>query len=90
VTIYFGLQSALFYSFAAWLPTLLTDAGLSAGEGGLLLGLNNLVAAAGALVAPALAGRMRTQRPLLAVVITAHAVGLAGLLLAPQEAPSSG
>jgi hypothetical protein len=33
-------------------------------QGGLLLGLNNVAGAVGALVAPAQAGRVRGQRPL--------------------------
>jgi CP family cyanate transporter-like MFS transporter len=37
----------------------------------------------GALLAPAQAGRMRTQRPLIVAVTTAYLVGLGGLLLAP-------
>jgi len=41
--------------------------------------------AAGALVAPSLAGRMRTQRPLLGAVVVAYAVGLGGLLLWPAS-----
>jgi MFS transporter, CP family, cyanate transporter len=48
-----------------------------------LLAVANLVGAAGALVAPAAAGRLRTQRPLVAVVLAAYLVGLGGLLLAP-------
>ncbi len=83
VTIYIGLQSVQFYSLGAWLPTLLADAGVPVREGGLLLGLANLVGAAGALVAPALAGRMRTQRPIVLAVATAYVVGLAGILIAP-------
>ncbi|MGY1811627.1 MFS transporter [Blastococcus sp. SYSU D00820] len=85
VTAWIGLQSVQFYSFAAWLPTLLADSGVPVGEGGLLLGLSNVVGAAGALVAPAQAGRMRTQRPLIAAVVAAYLVGLAGLLVAPAH-----
>ena len=84
VTAYIGLQSVQFYSFAAWLPTLLADAGVPVREGGLLLGLANVVGAAAALVAPAQAGRMRTQRPLILAVAALYTVGLAGLLLAPD------
>ncbi|MGY1590451.1 MFS transporter [Geodermatophilus sp. SYSU D00708] len=83
VTAYIGLQSVQFYSVAAWLPTLLADAGVPVSEGGLMLGLCNVVGAGGALLAPAQAGRMTTQRPLVLVVLVAYGVGLGGLLLAP-------
>jgi MFS transporter, CP family, cyanate transporter len=83
VTAYLGLQSVQFYSVAAWLPTLLADSGVPVREGGLLLGLANVVGAAGALLAPAQAGRMRTQRPLILALAAAYAVGLGGLLLSP-------
>jgi CP family cyanate transporter-like MFS transporter len=86
VTAFLGLQSVQFYSIAAWLPTLLADAGVPVGEGGALLAVSNLVGAGGALLAPAVAGRLRTQRPLVAVVLTAYLVGLGGLLLAPDTA----
>ena len=85
VTAYLGLQSVQFYSVAAWLPTLLADAGVPVSEGGLLLGLANVVGAAGALLAPAQAGRMRTQRPLILAVALAYVVGLGGLLLSPAD-----
>jgi CP family cyanate transporter-like MFS transporter len=83
VTAFLGMQSVQFYSIAAWLPTLLADAGVPVNEGGLLLAACNVVGAAGALLAPAVAGRMRTQRPLVAAVLAAYVVGLGGLLLAP-------
>jgi CP family cyanate transporter-like MFS transporter len=86
VTAYIGLQSVHFYSFAAWLPTLLADAGVPVAEGGLLLGLSNVVGAVGALVIPAQAGRMRTQRPLVLAVAAAYTIGLVGLLAAPGTA----
>ena len=84
VTAYLGLQSIEFYSIGAWLPTLLADAGVPVREGGLLLGISNVIGAAGALVAPSLAGRMRTQRPLLVVVVLLYLIGLVGLMLWPS------
>src|SRR5947209_4734685 len=86
VTGYIGLQSVQFYSVSAWLPTLLADSGVPVREGGLLLGLANLVGAGGALLAPAQAGRMRTQRPLIAAVAVCYVIGLGGLLIAPDGA----
>jgi CP family cyanate transporter-like MFS transporter len=85
VTGYLGLQSVEFYSVNAWLPTLLADAGVPVREGGLLLGLANLVGAGGALLAPAQAGRMRAQRPLIVAVTVSYLVGLTGLLLSPAH-----
>jgi CP family cyanate transporter-like MFS transporter len=85
VTAFLGLQSIQFYSVSAWLPTLLADAGVPVREGGLLLAVSNIVGAAGALLAPAAAGRMRTQRPLVAAVLCCFVVGLGGLLLAPAD-----
>jgi CP family cyanate transporter-like MFS transporter len=83
VTAYLGLQSVQFYTLAAWLPTLLADSGVPVREGGLLLGAANVVGAAGALLAPAQAGRMRTQRALILAVAALYTLGLAGLLIAP-------
>jgi CP family cyanate transporter-like MFS transporter len=84
VTVFLGLQSVQFYSLSAWLPTLLADAGVPIGQGGLLLAVSNVVGAAGALLAPAQAGRMRTQRPLVVVVVLAYVAGLTGLLVTPS------
>jgi MFS transporter, CP family, cyanate transporter len=88
VTLFIGLQSVQFYSIGAWLPTLLADAGVPVSEGGLLLGLSNVAGAVGALVAPAQAGRMRGQRPLVLAVLATYVVGLGGLLLVPGHGTS--
>jgi CP family cyanate transporter-like MFS transporter len=86
VTGFLGLQSVQFYSVAAWLPTLLADAGVPVDEGGVLLGISNVIGAGAALLAPSLAGRMRTQRPLILAVVGAFAIGLTGLAVAPGTA----
>src|SRR5215218_10865520 len=83
VTAYLGLQSVQFYAVSAWLPTILADAGVPVAQGGLLLGFANIVGAGGALLAPAQAGRMRNQRPLLLAVTASYLIGLGGLLLSP-------
>ena len=83
VTGFLGLQSVQFYSVVAWLPTLLADAGVPVSEGGLYLGLSNVVGAVAALLSPPLAGRMRNQRPLVVVVVAVFAIGLGGLMLWP-------
>jgi CP family cyanate transporter-like MFS transporter len=85
VTAFFGFQSVQFYTYCAWLPAILADAGIPLGQGGLLLGVSNVVGAAPALVVPAIAGTMRTQRPLLIAVMALFTVGLGGLLLAPAS-----
>jgi CP family cyanate transporter-like MFS transporter len=85
VTTYLGLQSVQFYTVSAWLPTLLADSGVPVREGGLLLGLANVVGRGGACwrrpgrpdahPAPADPGRGASLH-----------VGLGGLLIAPAPA----
>jgi CP family cyanate transporter-like MFS transporter len=83
VTCYMGLQSLIFYSTAAWLPTLLADAGMSAAAAGAMLSLTGLVSVAGAFAAPVLAGRGVPPRLLVVIGTAFYSVGLAGLLVAP-------
>lgn len=84
VTGYLALQSFQFYSYAAWLPTLLGDEGIDANTAGFMLMLSNLTGAAGALVLPIFIKRLRTQRPPVVAVTAFYAVSLLGLLVAPS------
>jgi CP family cyanate transporter-like MFS transporter len=83
VTAYMGLQSLVFYATLTWLPTLFSQAGMSAGRAGWMLSYASLVGIAGSLVAPV--AMLRLQRPRLMVVLTGLlcALGLAGLVVAP-------
>ena len=89
VTLFLGMQSTQFYGLSAWLPTLLTDAGLPAAEGGLLLAVATVTGAVGAFLAPTLAGRLqlasRGQRSLVVVLLVRYAAGLGGLLVLPAS-----
>ena len=84
VTGYLALQSFQFYSYAAWLPTLLGDEGISANKAGYMLMLTNITGAAGALVLPSFIKRLRTQRLPVAAVTSFYLVSLLGLLIAPD------
>ncbi len=84
MTGYLALQSFQFYSYAAWLPTLLGDEGISASTAGYMLMLTNLTGAAGALVLPSFIKRLRTQRMPVVAVASFYFVSLLGLLIAPD------
>ncbi|MGA5554733.1 CynX/NimT family MFS transporter [Streptomyces lavendulocolor] len=83
VTLFMGLQSLWSYVLIAWMPVILTDQGMSRSTAGVVFAFNNLVQVAGAFLVPLLAGRMRGQRPLVALVTSLVAAGYAGLMVAP-------
>ena len=81
---FMAMQSLLFYSMLAWLPTLLRDGGISAAGAGWALGLFNLLGIATALAVPALAARRRDQRSLGLLICAGWGAGLVGLHAAPS------
>ncbi|MFB9554217.1 MFS transporter [Streptomyces roseoviridis] len=85
VTLFMGLQSLWSYVLIAWMPTIFTDHGMSRSTAGVVFAFNNLIQVAGAFAVPLLAGRMRSQRPLVVLVTTLVAAGYAGLMVAPVE-----
>lgn len=87
VTLFMGLQSLIFYSSVAWLPTVYIDRGFSEGDAGLLFGIMNLVGLPASLVAPLLAGRRRTQTHLVVGASVLTGAGLLGVALEPASAP---
>jgi CP family cyanate transporter-like MFS transporter len=87
VTLFFGVQSALFYSGLTWLPSILHDAGYSHSTAGALLAVYALVGVPPAIAAPIVAARVRDQRLLLAVFAGLELLGIFGLLVAIGAAP---
>lgn len=83
VTVFFGLQSGVYYSVLSWLPTIYRDRGESALAAGALLGVLNIAGIAGNVAAPLVA--MRTGRFAIAAAgaLGAVAIGLLGVLAAP-------
>ncbi|MDP8925184.1 MAG: MFS transporter [Chloroflexota bacterium] len=87
VTVFMGLQSLIFYSSVAWVPTLFIDHGFTEAQGGLLLGVMNLVGVPASLATPLLAGRCATQTRLVLGTSVLTGAGLLGIVLQPASAP---
>jgi CP family cyanate transporter-like MFS transporter len=86
VTLFFGVQSALFYSGLTWLPSILRDHGFSAATAGALNSVLAFVGIPASLVAPVLATRARNQRALAIGFGAFEVAAVLGLLFAPGAA----
>jgi CP family cyanate transporter-like MFS transporter len=84
---YFGLQSTSAYVVIGWLPEIYRDAGLSAETAGLLFAVTSFLAVPLSFVLSALAGRLRSQSVIAAVLGLFGIAGYAGLWASPTAAP---
>lgn len=87
VATYMGVQSMTFYIMLAWLPTIFTDAGLSADDAGYLLGLTNVAQIAATLTVPLHAGKAKSQVPHVVGAAVITIVGYLGVLFWPTTLP---
>lgn len=85
VTILFATQSTYAYVMMSWLPSMYGDAGFSDREAGLLLAVSIVIGVPFFMLAPSVAGRLRHQGHLVAVLTAITAAGFAGMWLAPAQ-----
>ncbi|WP_234434254.1 CynX/NimT family MFS transporter [Streptomyces sp. NRRL F-5126] len=83
VTGYMGLQSLSYYAAAAYLPTMLTNAGMAQSAAGWMLSFSSLLGIAGAFLSPVLAARGVRPGLLATVGAVLTAGGFAGMAAAP-------
>jgi len=83
LTIAMGTQSMVFFSVAAWLPTMLQDAGMSEARSGAMLSIMTLAGLGGSVITPLLANRTRSQSWLSPVTTALCAIPLVALTVAP-------
>lgn len=81
VSIFMGVQSLTFYTLIAWLPDILIDRGLSAGEAGWQLALMQGVGIMGTLIFPAWASRIKEQKKPVILLVVIELVALTGLTI---------
>jgi CP family cyanate transporter-like MFS transporter len=81
---FMGLQSLGYYSGLAWIPTLLQDHGMSAGQAGWMLSYSSFPGLALALITPlVIRGRSRRAAVLVVAAVVACGIGYLGLIAAP-------
>ncbi|WP_436771670.1 CynX/NimT family MFS transporter [Yinghuangia sp. YIM S09857] len=80
---YFGFQATAAYITMGWMPQIFRDAGVSAGQAGLLLAVTMVMGVPLAFVIPRLASRLPHQGVLVAGLGAFGLAGYAGLYLAP-------
>ncbi|KRV49318.1 transporter [Wenjunlia vitaminophila] len=87
LAVFFGLQATGAYITMGWLPQIFRDAGVSAGQAGVLLAVTMGMGVPLAFVLPAMAARYRNQGGFVVGLGLFGIVGYLGLALAPAQAP---
>jgi CP family cyanate transporter-like MFS transporter len=84
MALFFGLQSLQAYAVFGWFAELYRDAGFSAHNAGLLLGVITGVSIPLSILIPWLVGRTTDQRLLMCLVMVCYPIGYLGLVYAPH------
>jgi CP family cyanate transporter-like MFS transporter len=87
ITLFFGLQSALYYTLLSWLPTIYRDLGASPVAAGAVLAVVSAVGIVGNFAAPLLAQRAGNAHLVVVGCTVLIAIGLFGVLLVPTLLP---
>ncbi len=85
LTFMFGCTSLNTYAMFAWLPEILTQAGLDRGQAGSMLALFAALGLPLSLGIPLIAAKMRNPFPAVVVMLACFVVGYLGLLLSPAN-----
>jgi CP family cyanate transporter-like MFS transporter len=85
LALFFALQCLQAYSVFGWFAAVFRDAGYSAGEAGLLLGVVTGTGVPLSFLVPSLAGRMRDVTPIVLVLGACYPAGYLGLAFAPHD-----
>ncbi|WP_207344093.1 MFS transporter [Arthrobacter sp. E3] len=85
LTLMFGCTSLNTYALFAWLPEILTQAGLDRGHAGSMLALFGALGLPLSLCIPLIAAKMRNPFPAVLVMLGCFVTGYPGLLLSPAN-----
>ncbi len=85
VTLFMGIQSLLFYSMVAWLPTIVISKGMTQGFASNMALMYQLVAIPATLVMPTLSDKFRSQKGLVVVNCCIYIVGMILFLMSSSS-----
>ncbi|MFI6981312.1 MFS transporter [Embleya sp. NPDC050154] len=88
VTAYFALQALNCYALVGWLPTLLSDEGMSSGKAGAMLAITQGAGIPATFALLAFVRATGRLRPAFVVVSVSMLIGFVGLLVAPVALPA--
>lgn len=80
VALFMGLQSSLFYVTVSWLPEILHHSGLKISTAGWMLSYTQMIGMPASFFIPVIAGRMKSQRPIVLVLGCSGILGFGGLI----------
>ncbi|MGA5318446.1 CynX/NimT family MFS transporter [Streptomyces pseudogriseolus] len=83
LAVFFGLQATAAYISMGWMAQIFRDAGVPAGQAGLLLAVTMVMGVPLAFVIPRLAARLPRQGPIVLALGVSGLLGYAGLYFAP-------
>ena len=83
VTLYFGINSMIFYVVINWMPTILQSGGMAGGTAGMVTSLYQVVSLVPSLLVPIWAGKSRDQRGWLLLGSLLTLAGIVALMVAP-------
>ncbi|MDV7644939.1 MFS transporter [Acinetobacter oleivorans] len=87
VTIYMTINSILFYTMITWLPSILTNAGVSTIKAGSLHGLLQFASLVPGLLLGLIVSRLNDQRAVACILGLIQSLALLGFCFLPDEAP---
>jgi CP family cyanate transporter-like MFS transporter len=85
ISLFMGLQSLIFYVFAAWLPAMLQSWGMDANEAGWMLSYVQMGQVPMMLIGPLLADKMKHQTPLIWLTFVLLLCGLTMIIVWQTE-----
>lgn len=85
VTLFMGLQSALFYIPAAWFPEMMTGQGMDSETAGWMLSMLLFSQMPVTFTVPIWAARLKDQRVLVLIMAALYFIGLGGFLLGATQ-----
>ncbi|MDP9677523.1 CynX/NimT family MFS transporter [Paenibacillus polymyxa] len=85
VTLFMGLQSALFYVPAAWFPEMMSGQGMDSETAGWMLSVMQFSQMPFTFIVPIWAARVKDQRLLVLIMAVLYFIGLGGFLLGATQ-----
>ena len=80
-----GIQSLIFYSLVAWLPTIITSKGMTASFAGTMALTYQLIAIPATLATPLLCGKFKNQRGIAISICSLYLLGMVIFISAQTE-----